>query len=130
MKRCLAVFLFLLCLSCRQAGVIDNNVAKMADLECRAIHLREMRFALANKIRFVQDTLLQTISAVDSLRLSDSLHFYQQQKETLLQASLQLADTIHKQLDSLRKFAFENVEQKHEFDKRLMEELKKRSCNQ
>ncbi len=130
LKETRVVVLAILFFSCQQSAKhAKSSVMRMADLECRAISLREQRFALANEIRFAQDTLLHFSTTKDTATLSDSLQIFLQKKEILLQASLQLADTIHKQLDSLRKFSFKNVDDKHAFDKKLSEELKRRGCS-
>ncbi len=117
-------------ISCKRQSVLDEKTNYIADLECRAVLLREQRFALANQLRFAQDTLLTAKSSSDSLRLSSQIHIFTKEKEILLQHSLQLADTIHLQLDSLRKFIFTGSNDKKLFDQKLNEVLQKRGCAQ
>lgn len=101
----------------------------MANLECRAVAMREQRFALANQMRFAQDTLAVTKSSSDSQRLANEILIFTHEKNSLLQRSLQLADSIHLQLDSLRKFVFTDINEKKQFDEKLSEALKIRGCN-
>src|ERR1700761_2938595 len=100
--RIILLMLLIAVVSCNKAT--SNKDAKMnllADRTCRAISIRQERFALANKIRFAQDTLSQTKNKSDSIRLQARLKIYLNEKPILLKESLSLADTIHKQLDSL-----------------------------
>ncbi|MDQ2753554.1 MAG: hypothetical protein M3R72_11090, partial [Bacteroidota bacterium] len=71
----------------------DEKTNYIADLEYRAVLLRERRFALANQLRFAQDTLSATKSSTDSQRLANQIHIFTNEKDTLLQHSLALADT-------------------------------------
>lgn len=116
--------------SCSEADSLTGNINRMADLECRAMALRKERFVLADKIRFAQDTLLQKSAATDSISLQQSLVVFNEEKEKLLSQSLLLADTIHKQLDSLRKFVFKNKEEKDQFDEKLKKVLAERGCQE
>ena len=102
----------------------------MADIECKAIALRKQRFALADKIRFTQDTILKHTSVTDSARLELNLLFYNKEKEKLVSESLLLADTIRSRLDSLRIFIFKNSDDKNQFDQKLKEALAERGCNE
>ncbi len=134
-KKCfLLVFtITLICLfsSCDHSDLISSKAKLMSDLECRAIALRNQRFALANQIRFAQDTMLTaTTSNKDSIRLSQNLLVFNSEKEKLLQQSLLLADSIHKQLDSLRKFVFTKDDDQKVFNDKLKEETEKHSCEE
>ena len=124
----LAVLLSCTLFACRQQRDVDEKVNYIADLECRAVVLRESRFALANQIRFAQDTLLKTKRAEDTLRLVQQIQTFTHEKDTLLQHSLQLADTIHLQLDSLRKFIFSDNNDRKQFEQKLNEALQRRGC--
>lgn len=127
-KPFLLIGLFVCCyFSCQRPDVLKSNVERMADLECRAITLREQRFALADSIRFAQDTLLRT-KTIDSTRLKDKLHNFLEQKAKLLQVSLLLADTIHSKFDSLRKNVFNTLDDKKTFEQQLKETMEKRNC--
>ena len=61
-------------------------VNKFADLECRAISLREKRFELANQLRFTQDTLLHTGIKRDTLRLKLKLDSFKKEKRSIVTA--------------------------------------------
>lgn len=130
-KRLLAfvVFLFFYLTSCHRQNVMDEKANYIAGLECRAVLLREQRFALANQLRFAQDTLLQKKGSYDTIRLVQKIESFKKTKVRLLQESLQLADTIHLALDSIRKFAFTGNDDKRFFDLKLQEALRKRGCD-
>ena len=115
--------------SCDHSDISDKKAKYIATLECRAIALREQRFALADSIRFTQDTLLKKNVSIDTTRLNDKLHFFLQKKEELLQNSLLLADSIHQQLDSLRRSVFTNPDDKKSFDEKLERLIKTNGCN-
>ncbi len=114
--------------SCHSAeSSIDEKVNQLAAMECRAITLREQRFALANNIRFTQDTLRQ-IRTSDSLRLSRNLVSFDQEKEKLFGESSLLADSIRILQDSLRKFMLTTPEDQHRFDDMLRLKLEQMGC--
>lgn len=98
----------------------------LADRSCRAVSIRKERFVLADKIRFAQDTLARTKSKADSARLQASLVLYLKQKDILLKASIRLADTIHRQLDSL--VPYNNKAAEKRFTARLKGLLAKKGC--
>ena len=100
----------------------------MAELECRAISLRNQRFQLANTIRFAEDSILKNLTA-DSGKIKSELVLLQQQKESLLQRSLSLSDTIRKQLDSLEKNVFNGAESKQQFNDELQKAMSNLDCD-
>ncbi len=114
--------------SCNRKSKLDDKVTYIANLECRAMVMREQRFALANQLRFAQDTLSTTKYSSDSQRLSNEIQTFSQEKNSLLQHSLQLADSIHLQLDSLRKFVFTEKNDKKQFEQKLNEALRRKGC--
>jgi len=109
---------------------LSTMVNDFADLECRAVLLREQRFALANQIRFTEDTLLHTANKADTVRLRSNLATFAGQRETLTQHSLALADTIHTILDSLMKKHLTEKDDKTKFNEMLNNTLKDRGCVQ
>lgn len=116
-------------MSCNNHLSSQNNDSKMellANRSCRAISIRQQRFALADKIRFAMDTLAHTKSKSDSVRLQSDLNKYSKQKDTLLKESLSLADTIHRQLDSIMPYT-DKVAQKR-FTAKLNALLSKKGC--
>ena len=116
-------------LSCNRQSKLDEKASYIAGLECRAISLRQQRFALANQLRFAQDSLQQLKVGDDSTKLTKEIHVFTNEKDKLLQQSLQLADTIHLSLDSLRKFVFTGNDDKKVFDEKLKAVLTKNGCN-
>ena len=132
MKKRLSAFVVFICFSlasCHRQNVINDKADYIAGLECRAVMLRERRFVLANELRFAQDTLLQKKGSSDTTGLVKKIESFKEEKERLLQESLQLADTIHLALDSLRKFTFTDNDDKQLFDLKLKEALRKRGCD-
>jgi hypothetical protein len=103
-------------------------VNKFADLECRAMMLREQRFELANQLRFTQDTLMQRSKQADTTRLQSRLIAFNQQKEAMLKHSLLLADSIHASLNDLMKNQLASKSQKQAFNEMLNETLLQRGC--
>jgi hypothetical protein len=118
--------IFLACKQTKQDDLL-TIANQFADRECKAIHFREERFQLANNIRFTEDTLRQTKSA-DSSRLKQKLQQLNNEKQTILQKSLLLADTIHKQLDGLMANELKDKNRKEKFNALLNAELEKRGC--
>lgn len=97
-------------------------------MEVRAITLREQRFALANEIRFTQDTLLRTDSGdARAAELEAKLKVFAARKDSLLVASLALADTIKQNLDSIIDPERYSREEREAFNAQLNEEVKRRS---
>lgn len=121
----IVVFIF----SCQSDKTdIKELVDKFADLECRAITLREKRFELANQMRFTQDTLLQITNKADTSRFNLKLAYYNKDKEAVLQQSLSLADSIRTALNDLMKNKLTKENDKAAFNKMLNETLLHRGC--
>ncbi|MDA9121433.1 hypothetical protein N9J52_05305, partial [Flavobacteriales bacterium] len=101
-----------------------------ADLHCEAVTLRKARFELADKMRFMEDTLMQpstsdSSKAVLQFRLTD-LEPY---KDSVVTRSLDLAKVIKFKLDSLIEREFTEKSQREAFDTQLTVELARRGCN-
>lgn len=112
----------------KQEGI--DPVQLMADLHCEAVTLRKARFELADKMRFMEDTLMQpstsdSSKAVLQFRLTD-LEPY---KDSVVTRSLDLAKVIKFKLDSLIEREFTEKSQREAFDTQLTVELAKRGCN-
>ena len=115
--------------SCKSGkGDIKGTVDKFADLECRAMTLREKRFELANKIRFTEDTLLHPTAKADTSKLKLKLQAFNKEKDVLLKQSLSLADTIRNQLNDLMKNQLADEKDKANFDQTLKTALEERGC--
>lgn len=104
----------------------NNRLDLLADRSCRAISIRQQRFALANKIRFASDTMATLKGKNDTMRLHNELQICLRQKDSLLKASLALADTIRMQLDSMMPYS-DKAAQK-QFTAKLDSTLKTRGC--
>lgn len=107
---------------------IKGLVDRFADLECRAMSLRERRFELANQLRFTQDTLLASTAVKDTLRLKLKLESFNKEKDILLQQSLSLADSIKNTLNDIMKNSLTKAEDKHAFNEALNQTLIEKGC--
>lgn len=88
--------------------------------------MRNQRFELADKIRFTQDTLLN--SAGDTLVLNKKLLAMDAEKQALLDKSIRLADTIGKKTAILMRDYFTDKKKEIEFYRLLEIALKKKGC--
>ena len=106
-----------------------DPIQLMADLHCEAVSLRKARFELADKMRFMEDTLMQP-STSDSAKalLQSQLNDLEPHKDSVVNRSLDLAAVIKSKLDSLIEQEFTEVEQRKAFDADLATELEKRGC--
>ncbi|MBP9151181.1 MAG: hypothetical protein KBF73_02765 [Flavobacteriales bacterium] len=111
----------------KEAGV--DPIQLMADLHCEAVSLRKARFELADKMRFMEDTLMQP-STSDSAKalLQSQLNDLEPYKDSVVNRSLDLAKIIKFKLDSLIEQEFTEMEQRKSFDADLAAELEKRGC--
>lgn len=115
--------------ACKNTGRDIKALAyKFADLECSTISLRKSRFQLADKIRFTQDTLLHLADNVQKARVESQLAVYNKEKDSMLQQSLLLADSIHQQLNYLMKNELTNEHDKASFDQMLNSRLQQQGC--
>jgi hypothetical protein len=124
--------LTLLIASCKTDKKEENDVkaivARFAELECRAVSLREKRFELANQMRFTQDTLMRTPAPQEASRLKLKLEAFNKDKEALVAQSLALADSIKNSLGDLMKNNFKTEQDKRVFDDMLNKTLIERGC--
>jgi hypothetical protein len=123
----LFAWILLLFSSCGDKGPqIDSLAADLANFECRAEKLKDLRFQLADKIRFTQDTMLHT--APDTMQMHNDLLAMDQQKQMILTQSLQLADTIKQKLDFIRANYFTDKSKEATFNQLLKDALKTKDC--
>ncbi|MBS1525046.1 MAG: hypothetical protein JST19_05320 [Bacteroidetes bacterium] len=114
--------------ACNKPSPAGNNskLDQLADRTCRAMHIRQQRYALADKIRFADDTLGVVKDEKTRVRLQNSMKIYLIQKDSLLKLSLALADTIQRQLDSLTPYT--NKDARKQFNADLNRLLAKKGC--
>ncbi len=105
-------------------GIVDD----LANIECRAFSLRNQRFSLANNIRFSQDSLSQLHTAKDSAAWEETFNKMNKEKDSLLAASLKLADSVKLQLDFIMLHYLTDKQKEKEFNRLLDEALIKRGC--
>ncbi len=107
----------------------EDPVQWMADLHCEAVSLRKARFELADKMRFIEDTLiLPNTSDSTKAVLQTQLNDLQPYKDSVVNRSLDLAKVIKFKLDSLIEQEFIETAQRKAFDAELAVELEKRGC--
>jgi len=125
-KLCLVFLLFIL-FSCHTLKKdYQKSLNFLAVKTCKAITIRKQRFALADEIRFIQDTLATTKNSHKSVILKDKLSRLLKYKDKIIQQSLLLADTIRVKLDSMNSF-YDKAEMKH-FNSSLDSILTKKNC--
>ena len=115
------------CKSEKKKVDFSGMAQSIADIECRAISIREKRFELANDIRFIQDTLLVTKN-IDSVRLKLKFAYLNNERETIISKSQLMADTIKNLIDSLSKNYLIDPASKKQFNDSLNAILAKRGC--
>ena len=109
---------------------VASEVKCMAQVECKAIQLREQRFALADDIRFTQEKIMQLKGKGDTTQLSNKLSQLYKRKEVLLTASLQLADQIKHRLDSIMTTELNSPKERSEFSIQLNNAMEQTcACN-
>lgn len=100
---------------------------QMAQVECKAMELREQRFALADEIRFTEEAIMQSKRQADTIQLAAKLQLLNDRKELLFHASMQMAEQIKHRLDSLMENELTTAEAKASFNKELNTALE-RDC--
>ncbi len=124
-----AFFLFsLLIVGCSNKQSIDGAINDIANIECRAMQLRNQRFKLADEIRFTQDTVIQLQQSGDTLLLHDRLIKMYQQKELLHTQSSQLADSIKVQMDVITTTFLSDKNMELDFNRKLDSILAIKGC--
>ncbi len=121
-----------ICFSCTGKKAIDfkSQVADFADVECGAVRLRVRRFALADSIRFTEDSILHPTNGADTVKLRAKLNRLLSHKEDLLLLSRGMADKIKGRMDSMMQFTIITKEDRAQFNKELNDELMRRGCLQ
>lgn len=113
--------------SCHSSNTDYRNTLNfLASKTCEAISLKNERFALADKIRFMQDTLLSVKGNKKALILKDKLNVLLKHKSKILQQSLVLADIIRVKLDSLN--TLYNKAEMNSFNISIDSLLSKKGC--
>ena len=123
------IFLFpLLIVGCSNKPSTDALIDDFANLECRAMQLRNQRFKLADEIRFTQDTIIQLQQSGDTLLLHERLIKMYQQKELLHAKSSQLADSIKLKMDVIAATFLSDKNKELDFNRKLDSILILKSC--
>ena len=107
---------------------LKELVEDFAELECRAISLREKRFELANQIRFTQDSLSIHAGKADTTQFKSKLDSYNLVKNQVLQQSLSLADSIKVRLSDIMQNQLTEVSDKKMFNDMLNKTLEQKGC--
>lgn len=108
----------LLC-GCQNNAVQDEDVALLADLDCRARQLKEQRFRIADELRLRSDSLMKANIPLTEAQQAeeDSLH------KTLTVQTGALATRLTFVLDSLFEAHYQTIEQREAFDQALAKKV-------
>lgn len=120
---------FLVGCSGNRQSDIQGLVNDLADKECDAVHLRKARFELADRIRFMEDSLvMQDLN--DSIRMAvhKRITDLNPERERVVSGSLELARDISAHLDSLMAGPLKEHAHRVQFDSLLQHELEERGC--
>lgn len=101
---------FLLLFSCNNKVDLDLIVQEFSELECKAVRLKEKRFALFERLRIIEMDTIKYAKELDSLDIVI---------EATKSESLKVADSIRVKLDVLFKEKLQNKEDRVEFNKKL-----------
>lgn len=108
-----------------QHNELKNIVNDISNFECRAEHLKNQRFELADKIRFTQDSLPKV---ADTSILHNKLLKMDTEKQLLVTKSLQLADTIRQKMNVVMTQYFTDKQVEDSFNNMLNRALEKKGC--
>ena len=123
------IFLFpLLIVGCSNKPSTDSIIDDFANIECRAMQLKNQRFKLADEIRFTQDTIVQLQQSGDTLALHERLIKMYEQKELLHTKSSQLADSIKVKMDVIAATFLSDKNKELDFNRTLDSILTLKSC--
>lgn len=126
---CARVVLLLSIVACSPSQEKNNNklgLEQLAERSVRAMNIRSQRYTLADKIRFVQDSIAGAANGSIKERLQAELNGYLKQKDSLLKQSLALADTIRLELDTIMPDHDKTAQKRfnHELDSLIKEKMK------
>jgi hypothetical protein len=100
----------LLLFSCNNKVDLDLIVQEFSELECKAVRLKEKRFALFERLRIIEMDTIKYAKELDSLDIVI---------EATKSESLKVADSIRVKLDVLFKEKLQNKEDRVAFNKKL-----------
>lgn len=105
-----------------------KGVILLADLHCEAVQLRKARFELADRMRFIQDTIMANVDTNIIAGLNGKLKKLEPYKDSIVGRSLELSKVISAKLDSVLIAEFSEEGGHDRFDSLLTAELKRRGC--
>jgi outer membrane murein-binding lipoprotein Lpp len=108
----------LLC-GCQSNAVQDEDVALLADLDCRARQLNEQRFRIADELRLRSDSLMKANIPLTEAQQAEEDSLY----KTLTAQTGVLATRITFVLDSLFEAHYKTMEQREAFDQALAKKV-------
>lgn len=113
-------FSILLIISCTQKVNVVELAEQFSELECKAIMLKEKRYALADRLREIE------IDTVTNRKELDSLN-----KIIIItkQESLSLADSIKIQLDDLFAHYLKDLSDREAFNNHLRKIIETKGCH-
>ncbi len=106
--------------SCRKQPDFDKLVTEYADIQCRAIVLKDKRFQIADHLRSIELDSIHKRKEIDSLKIVIS---------EIKNRSLILADSIKVKLDDILTNKLANRDDQKKFTDRLAAYIKANGCS-
>lgn len=105
--------------SCKEQVDYDKLITEFADIQCRAIVLKDKRFQMADHLRSIEIDSIDKKKEIDSLKIAIS---------EIKNTSLVLADSIKVKLDDILTNKLSGHDEQKEFTDRLAVYIKAKGC--
>jgi hypothetical protein len=106
--------------SCKEQVDYDKLITEFADIQCRAIVLKDKRFQMADHLRSIEIDSIHKKKEIDSLKIAIS---------EIKNHSLVLADSIKVRLDDILTNKLSGHDEQKEFTDRLAVYIKANGCS-
>ncbi|HMR87680.1 MAG TPA: hypothetical protein PKD51_05980 [Saprospiraceae bacterium] len=106
--------------SCKEQVDYDKLITEFADIQCRAIVLKDKRFQMADHLRSIEIDSIDKKKEIDSLKIAIS---------EIKNRSLVLADSIKVKLDDILTNKLSGHDEQKEFTNRLAVYIKANGCS-
>jgi len=106
--------------SCKEQVDYDKLITEFADIQCRAIVLKDKRFQMADHLRSIEIDSIDKKKEIDSLKIAIS---------EIKNRSLVLADSIKVKLDDILTNKLSGHDEQKEFTDRLAVYIKANGCS-
>ncbi len=106
--------------SCKEQVDYDKLITEFAEIQCRAIVLKDKRFQMADHLRSIEIDSIDKKKEIDSLKIAIS---------EIKNTSLVLADSIKVKLDDILTNKLSGHDEQKEFTDRLAVYIKANGCS-